>query len=432
MKYGWFMVFGWGKKKTPPPVEAVVRIRLEEAPGIAEEVQAKRSQNIVTEASNILHSTNDMIRELTRIRQDLERDDLDMDDVDKRMRPLVTRGKRMLVDALRKNAVEIEPIRAPDDMARAAGELEHRLKRLGNILGKQSRVIHIFAERYALRLKQILEEVEANRKSMLGLSGRHQADSGVANAVVNGEANVRALEDSARENAQKHDAAEAEARRLDTRMAQLTSEMARFRESDGYMRLLELRRDLKGHEDAKSRLSSEIAARFTSISRPLGRYERVSADKEQTALLLRVQQNPYDVMNRREVGAVMSLLEGVRRAVASGSISVKDVDKANEAITKTGESIEEYVDKVEGTEADIRRTQEMIVEAEPVRLHDMESEMASLQESKETAVRRAAETMAAVNLSVRSIPAEVAEVQRALLRLTGTKYNITYEGPGPK
>lgn len=426
------MVFGWGKKKAPPPAETVTRIRLEEAPGTAEEVQAKRSQNVVTEASNILHGTNDMIRELTRIRQEMERDDLDMDDVDKRMQPLVIRGKKMLVDALRKNAIEIEPIRAPDDMARAAGELEHRLKRLGNILGKQTRVIHIFAERYALRLKQILEEVEANRKSIQGLSGRHQADTGVANAVANGVANVRALEDTVRENAQKHDAAEAEARRLDIQMAKLASETERFRESDEYMRLLELRRELEGHEDARSRLSMEIAARFTSISRPLGRYERISADKEQTALLLRVQRNPYDVMNRREIGAVTDLLGNVRRAVVGGSISVKDVDKATEAITRTVESMEGYVDRVEGAEADIQKTRKMIADAEPVRLHEMEREMSSLQESKETTLRRAAETIAAVNLAARSIPAEVAEVQRALLRLTGTKYNITYEGPGPQ
>lgn len=426
------MVFGWGKKKAPPPAETVTRIRLEEAPGTAEEVQAKRSQNVVTEASNILHGTNDMIRELTRIRQEMERDDLNMDDVDKRMQPLVVRGKRMLVDALRKNAIEIEPIRAPDDMARAAGELEHRLKRLGNILGKQTRVIHIFAERYALRLKQILEEVEANRKSILGLSGRHQADTGVANAVANGVANVRSLEGSVRENAQKHDAAEAEARRLDIQMAKLASEMERFRESDGYVRLLELRRELEGHEDARSRLSMEIAARFTSISRPLGRYERISADKEQTALLLRVQRNPYDVMNRREIGAVTELLGNVRRAVVGGSISVKDVDKATDAIIRTVESMEGYVDRVEGAEEDIRKTRKMIADAEPVRLHEMEREMSSLQESKETTLRRTAETMAAVNLAVRTIPAEVAEVQRALLRLTGTKYNITYEGPGPQ
>ena len=426
------MVFGWGKKKAPPPAETVVRIRLEEAPGMAGEVQSKRSQNIVTEASNALHGTNDLIRELTRIRQELERDDLDMDDMDKRMQPLVTRGKRMLVDALRKNAVEIDPIRAPDDMARVAGELEHRLKRLGNILGKQTRVIHIFAEKYALRLKQILEEVEANRKSILALSGRHQADTGVANAVTNGVANVRALEGSVRENAQKHDAAEAEARRLDVQMAKLASEMERFRESDEYVRLLEMRRELEEHGDAKSRLSAEIAARFTSISRPLGRYERISADKEQTALLLRVQRNPYNVMNRREIGAVTELLGNVRRAVVGGSISVKDVDKATEAITRTVESMEGYADRVEGVETDIQKTRKMIADAEPVRLHEMEREMSSLHESKETALRRASETKAAVSLAVRSIPAEVTEVQRALLRLTGTKYIITYEGPDPQ
>lgn len=424
------MVFGWGRKKAPPPEIEVVRIRLEEAPRIAGDVLEKRSEGIVTEAANTLHRTNELMRELMRIREDLERDDLDLEAVDKRLQPLAVRGKKMLVDALRKNAFEMEPIGAPEDMARVSGELEHRLKRLGNILGKQTRVIHTFAETYAQRLVQILEEVESNRKSLMDLSGRHLADEGVANAVTGGVANVGAMKTSAIENIQRCEGAKDEVEDLDIRAARMESDIRAFQESEEYTSLLAMRHRLDAYEEEKSRLAAEISTRFTSISRPLGRYERVSADKDQTALLYRVRKSAYDVMNPDDAEGVVSLLEGVRRAVASGAISVKDTDKALEAIARTSDAISVYTERVGKMESTLSRTRDMIRDAEPVRLHKMEKDLESMREAKEIATQKATETMAAATAAVASIPDEISQVQRALLRLTGTRYDITYEVPG--
>ena len=426
------MVFGWGKKKAPPQEEVSVRIRLDEAPGIADEVMAKRTRNMVTEAANKLHSTNKLIRELAKMRKDLERDDLNLDAVDKRVRPLAVRGKKMLVNALKSNAVEIKPIRVPQDMSGSAGELEHRLKRLGNILGKQSRVIHLFAEKYATRLKQILEEVDGNRHSIMGIFYRHQNYENLANAVTNGIENVRGLEAAVRDNAEKRSEAEAEIQRLEVRAARLESDIADYRASAEHARLLGLRRRLQEAEDAKARLSSEIALQFTSISRPLGRYEWVSSDKEQTALLRRAQKSPYEVMNRGEEESVAALLQNILKAVKSGSISVKDVGKAAEAMERAIGAVGGYVERVEGTEAELAKTRQMIRDAEPVRLREMEKELEEVRESKEMAVRKASQTAAAMTLSIQSIPVEIADVREALLQITGTKYEIAYRGPGPE
>ena len=423
------MVFGWGRKKAPPPKIEVVEIRLEEAPRIAGDVLAKRSEGIVTEAANTLHRTNELIRELVRICGDLERYDLDLDMVDKRLQPLAVRGKKMLVDALHKNAVEMKPIDTPEDIAQVSGELEHRLKRLGNILGKQTRVIHTFAETYAQRLVQILEEVESNRQSMMNLSGRHISDEGVANAVTGGVANVNAMKTSAIENIQRCEEAKDEMEDLNIRMARQESDIQAFRESEEYTHLLAMRQRLDAYEVEKSRLAAEISTQFTSISRPLGRYERVSADKEQTALLYRVRKSAYDVMNPDDAEGVMSLLGGVRRAVASGTISVKDTDKALDAIARTSDAIPGYTERVVKMESTLSRTRDMIRDAEPVRLHKMEKDMESMLEARETANQKATETMAAAAAAAASIPEEVSQVQRALLRLTGTRYDITYEVP---
>lgn len=423
------MVFGWGKKKASAPENVRVQIPLGEAAGIADDVMATKSRNIITEAANTLHATNKMIRELNSIRRDLENDKLNLDEVDKRVQPLVKRGKKMLINVLKSNTAEIKPIRTPMDISGASGELEHRLKRLGNILGKQSRVIHLFADKYSTRLKQLLEEMENNRVSITQLSNRYQAFENIAKAVSNGIESVRAMEKSVQDNTERRSEAEAEIRKLDAQAARLESAIRDYHASEEYAKLQELRRRLQQTEDAKTEIASEIALQFTSISRPLGRYEWVSADKEQTALLRRAQQNPYDVMNSDDQENVIALLQNILRAVKSGAISVKDIPKASAALERIISAVDVHTKKIMKIEADIAMTTQMVHDAEPVNLQKMKKEAAEVSESKDVALQKAAQTAMAATLSAQSIPMEVNAVQTALRQLTGTHYDIEYRGP---
>ena len=101
-----------------------------------------------------------------------------------------------------------------------------------------------------------------------------------------------------------------------------------------------------------------------------------------------------------------------------------------EAIARTSDAIPGYTERVGTLESTLSRTRGMIRDAEPVRLHKMEKDLESMREERETAKRRVTETMAAAAAAAASIPDEVSQVQRALLRLTGTRYDITYEVPG--
>ena len=229
------------------------------------------------------------------------------------LRPLVVRGKKMLIEALKNNAVEIKPIRTYADMVRASEELGHHLKKTGNILGKQTRVIHVFADKYAARLKQILEEVDGNRKGLLTAVAKHQNDSGLAGSVEEGIGNIRALENSARENAGKGKAAEREKEQAESRIQQVSGEISAFKESEEYHGFLGLKDTVKTEEAARASLTAEVAAQFTRVSRPLGRYAHISADKDQKALLRRVLDGPYETMNRQDMDGVIMLLEGAAK-----------------------------------------------------------------------------------------------------------------------
>lgn len=423
------MVFGWGRKKAPEPAAIVREIHLEEAQQIAADAYKRRSEQTITEASNTLHRTNDLIRELVGIRRELESDDLRMDDVDKRLRPLAVRGKKMLIEALKSNAVEIKPIRTYTDMVRAGEELGHHLKKTGNILGKQTRAIHVFADKYAGRLKQILEEIDGNRKSVLSAVAKHQNDSGLADSVTEGVDNIRALENSARENANKGKAAEHEKEQAESRIQQVSGEISAFKESEEYRGFLRLKDTMKAEEAARASLTMEVATQFTKVSRPLGRYAHISADKDQKALLRRVLDSPYETMNRQDMDGVIMLLERVRKAVLSGTISVKDTDKAVDAITQTQEAIGGFVERASGIATRIRDTSEMIRNSDPARLYALEEQLESLREAKAGAGKKIEDMSNATRLAASAIPTELVRVQESLRRLTGTRYQVLYQPP---
>ena len=101
--------------------------------------------------------------------------------------------------------------------------------------------------------------------------------------------------------------------------------------------------------DQKLKIKNQINTQFTKISRPLSRYEYASSlDKDQKNILIRFgllsPLMPFDTDKNKD--SIITILENVRKAISSGSISVKDVDKTYSQITDTEESLDGFVKQV--------------------------------------------------------------------------------------
>ncbi|MXZ93513.1 MAG: hypothetical protein F4W68_06025 [Cenarchaeum sp. SB0661_bin_35] len=420
------MIFGWGRKK-PPEEPQITIIRLDEIVDVAEKTRHIRAERTITKAGNLAHKTNTLIRELVQIRKDIEMDDLEEEEeIDPRIRPLVIKGKKMLIEALKKNAVEIEPIHDYKGMVQANKDLEHRLKRVGNILGKQSRVVHVFAEEYAARLKQILEEIEDNRKELLSTTTWHQNDNELAETITGGIKNVHSMEMLINDNGKSVSESEQESNDISSKMAQTEAEIADFKKSAEYNRWLNLCDLMERHKRDRVALKMEISTQFTKISRPLGRYSRISADKEQTALLERLLDDAYDTIRLADSGSVIELLEGVRRATSSGSISVKDVSKALEAIMQTQEAIGRFVDKINNLEAEVQKTTVDMEDVKPAKMDLLKKDMYNLKETQELIQKKISNIKNTTTKTEESIPKEIKKIHEALEKITGMRYEIKY------
>lgn len=422
------MVFGWGRKK-PPEAPQVHAIQLDDAIEIAQKARRMRAERTLTETGNLVHRTNTLIRELIQICKDLEKDDLKEEEMDARVKPLVVRGKKMLIDALRINAVEIVPIYNYGDMIIANAELEHRLKRMGNILGKQTRIIHMFAEKYAVRLKQILEEVEENRKQVLSATAWYKSDTELAGTVTGGIADVHRMEALIRDNEQKIGNSEQERTDIESDIEGTQSNIVQFKESSEYNDWLTHRNALEQCKRNRLELKTDISTQFTKISRPLGRYSHISADKEQSALLKRMLDDPYDTMRSVDERSIFALLEGVRKATSSGSISVKDVGKALDAIVQTQEAVGQFIEQINDMETEIQKTVKAIDDTKPTKLYLLEEEVRNLEGTQEMTRKKIKDIHNSTEKTKKAIPLEIKKIHDALEAITGTRYDIKYVTP---
>jgi len=168
------MVFGWGKKKKSlefeTPIQEEKEIKLDEINSKVEEIQNLRKKTIVAESKTFREKIEYKLYEISKIIKELERDDLNVEDIDRHLEILVVRGKKQVIDAIKKEDSEKLPdIKSYEDVLALTELVTRKLKRMGDALGRQSRVIHIFAKKYAGKLKRNLSVLNSDRSELQSL-----------------------------------------------------------------------------------------------------------------------------------------------------------------------------------------------------------------------------------------------------------------------
>ena len=116
----------------------------------------------MNEIKSLRDHTFPLIKELANIAKTLEKDDLKVEDIDKHLRIIVVRGKKQVIDVIKKDSTELPEISSFEDILDMSNVLNQKLKKIGDVLGRQTRVIHIFAKKYAEKLKEILAQMNSN------------------------------------------------------------------------------------------------------------------------------------------------------------------------------------------------------------------------------------------------------------------------------
>ncbi len=423
------MVFGWGKKKqdekfvvkTPQEKE----VQLSDVHKIVAELNELRKSQTISEIKHLRNNTGPLMDDLMQIGNVLDKDNLKVDDIDTHLSTIVIRGKKQVIDVIKKNVVYLPEISSIDDAKKLNSLLNQILKKLGDVLGRQTRVIHIFAKKYANQLKRNLEVMNNNNSEIHNLLKNYDSEQSASDEITNTLNQIKTLKETHLEKNQKIDNTNQSIQSLDEKITSIQNSIVEIESSENYKKYLDLKNTLDVFSTQKSKIKNEVDTQFTKISRPLSRYEYGSAlDKEQKNLLTRLIKEPLEVLIPQNKDSIILILENVRKGISSGSISVKDIDKSLSYITETEESLDnfikqisEYLEKHEKMENDLNSLN-------PDELVSLEQELTKNTSFKEHLQLKSETFQGEINEIDSKIPQLVSEIEKKLRQFSNTKYTV--------
>lgn len=425
------MVFGWSKKKQEEkPVQEEIpketEIPISDVEKIVTDLKQLRKSQTVAEVKHLRNNTAPLIDDLIKIGKHLEDDDLDIEDIDKHLATIVIRGKKQVIDIIKKDVSPLQEISSIDDVKKLNSSLNTLLKKVGDVLGRQTRVIHIFAKKYASQLKDNLEVMNSNHSEIQNLLKNYNSMLSASDEITDALEQIDKLKKIRQEKIQKIDTATKNIESFDTQITSFQNSINDIKSSDDYKNYLELKKSLDQFTSQKTIIKNEIDAQFTKISRPLSRYEYGSSlDKDQKNILTKLVENPFDVLFPQNKDAIIVILENVKKGISSGSISVKDADKSLSQITETEESIDDFIKQVSEYLEKFSKLQNDLESANPAELVSLERDLEKNSSFKEDSALKSETFQGEVDEIDSKIPQLISDIEQKLRQFSNTKYTIS-------
>ena len=424
------MVFGWGKKKEEKISEEIPlqkQIQLSDVSKIIHQILELRTIQILSDIKSIRNNTEPLITELIMIGNTLEKDDLQVDDIDKHLRIIVVRGKQQVIDMIKKDAIHLPNIASYDDAENLSVILNQMLKKIGDVLGRQTRVIHIFAKKYAEKLKEILIQMNSNHVEIQQLLKNYDHAHSLSAEILESLKEIVDLENNITKKEQRIAEIHSFIDSLDKKILSFEDSIKKIQTSDEYGKFLDLKQILDDFTVKKNQIKNEIDSQFTKISRPLSRYEYVSSlDKEQKNLLSKLIEDPFEVLLSKNRDSIILILENVRKGITSGSISVKDTEKSFSQITETEEALDGFIKQVTEFVDKRKNIQDQMIALESNELSDLTSDLKNALSDKENSKLKIKTFQDEINESHSNIPKLISDIEVKLRKFSNTVYTITY------
>ena len=346
------MVFGWGKKKLDEN-EINVRpkekhIQLSDVSNILEEISSVRTKTIMAEVKTFRNKIDSNRKTLLKITKELDGDTLKTEEIDHHLRRLVDRGKSDVLSIIKKectkNLIEINSF---DDVKAFSETVTKMLKRVGDSLGRQSNVIHIFAKKYAKRLKDDLRVMQSDNKEISVLVTNHIDLENKIEKITESIIEYEQFQESLvilhnrKENTKKN------IQKLIEMNKNIIDEIETLKNSKEYTAYLKIKEEINSFLSVKLEIKNQIDSQFANISRPMNKYIYISAlDKLQKKLLENLINNPIDVLTDENKDEIIQILEAVIKNVKSESISVKNIEKSLNQLNQTISLVSIFIDKI--------------------------------------------------------------------------------------
>ena len=423
------MVFGWGRKKhEETPAEEILQnkeISLADVPKIITDLDAVRKSQTLADVNNLRNETEPFIEELMKIGHLLEKDNLNVDDADKHIAIIVVRGKKQVIDMIKKDVVSLPKVSSLHDAEKLNSVLNLILKKVGDVLGRQTRVIHIFAKKYAAQLKENLAVMNSNHSEISRLLKNYHSAKSLSEEILDAISRIKNLREMREKKSRKIDEITKNTIAINEKIASSRNSINGIRSSDDYKKHQNLKKTLDEFVNERSKIKDQINMQFTKISRPLSRYEYASSlDKDQKNILSNLVSEPFGVLTFANKDSIIIILENIRKGITSGSISVKDVAKTSSQITETVESLDGFIQQISKYYKKYQQMQDDLDSLMPKELISLENALAKNLSTIDESQSKSETIRGEIGEIDSEIPKLISEIEQKLRQFSNTRYTI--------
>ena len=425
------MVFGFGKKKSTndsiESTQSVNQFSLDKIDGMLQERKNQLENQILEKSKPIREEIEINRKEIIQLMSQFESDDLGSKDVDKHLKILIERGKNSVISGVRKEvSIKLSEIKKYQEVASLNSEIAQMLKRIGDILGPNSRVMHVFARKYADKLKEVLADVSKIKSELQKLvSEYNKLDSSTLNISELSKKIIELKKETENKNQLIAKTKEEIQNNLKA-IKNLEEDINNIKSSSAYLEFHNLKKEIELLETEKDKIKHEIDFQFSKISRPLGKYSYVSSlEKPLKKIMEQMVEHPYDVITDETKSSVIEVLQAVIKSVVAGSVSVKDTDKSVEQIEETITRLDEFLRlKNDFVHKKILLEQKLLV-FDNKNFEEKEKTLLKIKENNILAESEISQLETEASDTTKIIPELVKNIEKELSEITGTKHIIT-------
>jgi len=424
------MVFGWGKKKvTNETIKSRVlekQVTLSEINVIIKENQVQRLKKITENAKSIKDVVELERKNIIQIISQLESDTLKVDDVDKHLKLLIERGKESVILGLRKEtAVNLPSTEKYSDIVNLNIEIGQMLKRIGDILGVNTRVMHIFARKYAEKLKEHLSEVATKKAELQKFVDEHTKFESTVATILQMYEKIKGSQKEVEEKNKELSKIKEEIKNYDKMIQSIELGIQNSKSKSEYQEFLKIRKEMDALALEEDKIKHEIDLQFSKISRPLGKYSYISSlEKPLKRIMEELIANPSKVLIQGNKDSIVEVLHAVIKAVVAGNVSVKDTTKAVQQIEETINRLDEFL-KMKSDLSQKRDSFENRLGIFNIsELEEKEGELIKTRDKKRHAELVAKNLENAVNDVIMHIPQLGRDIEIKLKEISGTRITL--------
>ena len=430
------MVFGWSKKKKveyDEPVENITSISqtitLDEIPKILDDIVILRKGTLTAEIKSQRNRIDPQREVLLKIANELSEDELDPDKLDPHFQIMVNRGKKEVISSIKKEFANPFPdINSPDDIMRFKKATTAGIKKVGDMLGKHSRVIHIFAKKYAKKLKEDLENLTENLKDVDELIDNfNNTENSVQTINELLSSRNKTLEKLSKQNLRMNELKSSITDKKE-KITKFGNEIKKIKNSSDYKTYLDVKSQLSDCDPEEVKIRHHVNDEFTKISRPLGKFVHISShDKELKDLTAKLASTPYDVLDTNNISGIKKILDYIVTGIDSGSVSVKDISKSKDSVAEIKNLIPSLISIKEKFET---KKHELIIKLENFDSKSLQTAENNLkrEESNISDTSSKLKIFEDENLDLtHSLPTILHQIERNLKDVTSTSYTISLD-----